>query len=161
MLAQFGDKVVRRATLNDLESMNILLMPVIVDYNESESMQEMHKRTLLKMLKYHIEHKETLVIENATGAVACYAGGPNFITYIISNAKDPEVLGILMYFVLCALHNRYADSIFQTELNEQKRVFQNMSLIEFKGNIGTISVESKNKVEKLFNKIKDYYGETS
>lgn len=146
-----GDYVCRKADLSDLPKLYEFLSPFITESSEN--------RKLSKLLKFYTISYNVIVVEYQGNIVGAITGRYNEIHHIGSTGKPNSII-LLLYVLLCGIHNKYEESEFKP-FSENKNIFENIRTPEGNACIindegkGIIPPSTKKYIEQLFRRFKN------
>lgn len=150
-MEQLGSYVCRKAKYSDIPSMYTLIETLL---------PEEEKRKVTKFFKYYIKLNSSFVVEDGNEIVGLCSGKDNFVHYFVSKGGPKSTL-LLLYVVLCGVHNRYEDSRFKAfdsniELFKKLRDRSGKAcIIDNETNEGIVHPITKNHIEQLYRKFKN------
>lgn len=159
VIDELGEYVCRTATLEDIEGMYEVLEPLVCDHTRFKYQLANQQRQLKNLLKFHIEKKDSMVVVKNEEIVGAYVGDGNFILYLANKRKDLKAMVLLMYNVLCVIHNKFRNSEFVPLKHEDSYKYrQSMfgkTIIQEENGKSYINSFAKEKIEYLYNRIKN------
>lgn len=154
-----GKYVCRKGTKEDIEEVKSILAPLVC-VGRTPEIVAAEERKLDKHLRYYNNIGGLVIVEDSNGIVnVCLTEG-NFILHVGTKRKDVVAIGLLMYTVLCDIHNRFKESTFKLIDESYRDVFDINAIDEKavnidKDGVGTIPISVKDKIGLLYAAIKD------
>jgi hypothetical protein len=163
----FGEYVCRKAEKSDISTMYSILEPLVCDTNQGDSIYEVEQRSLYNNIKFCVLQKDAVVVEKDNSIVSVYIGKDNDIINIATEGNDIFATALIMNTALNDIHNKHKESRFLIVNNRARESF-NISIpggdkatsIDPFGH-GIVSVEAKQEIGRLFNILKDKYGQNT
>lgn len=150
-MEQLGSFICRKATLKDIPNMYKLLEPHIPTDEKSK---------IIKFFRYYIKSDSSYIIKDNDSIVGLCAGKGNFMHYFVSEG-GPKATLLLLYVILCGVHNRYEDSsfkLFDSNIELFKRLRDRSGkacIIDDETKEGIVCPVSKNHIEQLYRRLKN------
>jgi hypothetical protein len=132
-----------------------VLEPLVCDMTVQKNIYDTTKRKLSKYLRYAIKTEQCLVVTKNGNVVSAYAGDKDTIVYFGTKGVDLISTVLLMNMVLNKLHNRYKEDTFYVTNEQQRRAWLKSIVTIDKNGKGTVPVSTKEKIEILYNRIKE------
>lgn len=151
----------RKAERADVPAILEILEPLVVDEEWHEDRNNREVRAVRQAIPYFVKNDavDAIVVESSTGIVGVFTCAKDKIGNL-ANIGDIRSLALLLKIGLCDIQNKFQPAKFQVSNGKIRDIYErirtkegNACSIDALGN-GTVSVEAKKEIERLYQAFK-------